>query len=292
MQLIKVNHSTHKRYYISKYQNIPIKFPFKNGVLDIETQNIIVDKIEQEFTNIDDTIETFIDIRRKINGYKKSFLVNAYLGKLYEHKVDWKKIGDYVDLFSGHAFKKSEYTKTGLRLFQIANVTFGETMWEKIAYLPENYDQKHPELLLKEGDILMALNRPLLNHVLKIAILNKSDVPSILYQRVGRFDFNDDKTIDKKYFFYYLQSPIFVQELEKTLQGVNIPFINKSKLLNFKFPYVNYEVQERISQDIESKFSVLDKFNETINLSLMKTSTLKKSILKSAFEGKLVKTDG
>jgi type I restriction enzyme S subunit len=42
---------------------------------------------------------------------------------------------------------------------------------------------------------------------------------------------------------------------------------------------------------IESKFSVIDKVEETVNQSLIKAEKLRKSILKSAFEGRLVKIE-
>jgi len=74
------------------------------------------------------------------------------------------------------------------------------------------------------------------------------------------------------------------------LQGVNIPFVNKSKLMEFDYPNVkSIKIQQQIVQSIESKFSVIDKVEEIINSSLDKAEQLKKSILKSAFEGRLVK---
>jgi restriction endonuclease S subunit len=49
------------------------------------------------------------------------------------------------------------------------------------------------------------------------------------------------------------------------------------------------ESQQKIVQEIESHFSVIDKLQEVIESSLNKTEKLRKSILKSAFEEELVK---
>jgi len=138
------------------------------------------------------------------------------------------KLGDVIDLQSGIAFKKSEYSKNGIRLFQIANVSFNYIKWDEIEHLPESYASKYPELLLVPGDIVMALNRPLLNDKLKISKIKISDTPAILYQRVGRFKFLNGE--DRTYFLYFLQSPIFIKWLKEQLQGVNIPFINKRNI--------------------------------------------------------------
>src|SRR3989339_542203 len=261
------------------------RIPLPNPSL--EEQQQVVDEIEKQLTRLDASVKDLKSVRNKIKLYKDSILKFAYEGKLTDSIIEWKSIEDFIDMSSGVAFKKSEYSDSGVRLFQIANVTFGKTTWEEVAYLPEDYLVKYPHLSLKKGDILMALNRPLLNHILKIAILESKDVPSILYQRVGRFEFI--KPINKKYFFYYMRSPFLLQDLEKTLQGVNIPFINKSKLMKFRFPICSTENQERIVNEIETRFSIIDKLEQTIDSSLLKTEQLRKSILKSAFEGNLVK---
>ena len=61
-----------------------------------------------------------------------------------------------------------------------------------------------------------------------------------------------------------------------------------SKTINITYPGVLSE-QEQIVQEIESRFSVIDKLEQSVDSALIKTEQLRKSILKSAFEGKLVK---
>jgi len=61
---------------------------------------------------------------------------------------------------------------------------------------------------------------------------------------------------------------------------------------NFKIPVPKVQEQTQIVSEIESRFSVIDKLEETVDNSLLKAEQLRKSILKSAFEGKLVKYDG
>ena len=201
---------------------------------------------------------------------------------------DWKwiKLGEVVDMQSGVAFKKAEYSKEGVRLFQIANVSFNYTKWEDVEHLPIGYLESHNHLLLKKGDIVLALNRPMLNNQLKIAELKQSDVPAILYQRVGRFTFAN--SLNKRYFLYYFQSPIFLKWLGEQLQGVNIPFINKSKLLSYnRFPLPPFETQQLIVSKIEELFSELDKGIEDLKLAQQQLKTYRQCVLKYAFEGKL-----
>jgi hypothetical protein len=48
------------------------------------------------------------------------------------------------------------------------------------------------------------------------------------------------------------------------------------------------EEQQHIVSELESKFTICDKIEETIRQSLQQAETLRQSILKKAFEGKLV----
>ena len=98
------------------------------------------------------------------------------------------KLGEICAITSGHGFKFNEYSNDGVKLLRINNVTFGQIIWDQIAFLPENYIRDYPKLVLNEGDFLIALNRPILGGRLKIGIMKKTDSPAILYQRVGRID--------------------------------------------------------------------------------------------------------
>ncbi|HEY5125601.1 MAG TPA: hypothetical protein VIK14_17880 [Ignavibacteria bacterium] len=51
----------------------------------------------------------------------------------------------------------------------------------------------------------------------------------------------------------------------------------------------NIVEQQQIVQEIESRLSIADEVEKTTNQSLQKSESLKQSILKKAFEGKLIK---
>ena len=51
---------------------------------------------------------------------------------------------------------------------------------------------------------------------------------------------------------------------------------------------LNLTEQKQIVQEIETRLSVCDKLNESIDQSLEKAQALRQSILKKAFEGKLL----
>ena len=113
------------------------------------------------------------------SGYKKTDI------GIIPDDWDAEEFGKYLDIYSGFGFKKSEYVSQGIKLLRIDNVSYGFISWESIAYLPISYLTKFPKLKLNGGDILLALNRPITNKKLKIAMLPEKDAPCILYQRVA-----------------------------------------------------------------------------------------------------------
>jgi type I restriction enzyme S subunit len=76
-----------------------------------------------------------------------------------------------------------------------------------------------------------------------------------------------------------------IESKAKSTSGVNN--INSNELKSLIIPFCSCAEQKQIVQEIESRLSVADKLEETINNSLQQAEALRQSILKKAFEGKL-----
>jgi type I restriction enzyme S subunit len=155
-----------------------------------------------------------------------------------EIPVDWKtlKLGDIISIPSGKGFKKKEYTDDGVRLLRINNVSFGRIIWEDIAFLPNHYLDEHADLVLQEGDILLALNRPILGNKVKVGRLKDSDAPSILYQRVGRIRIKNEQWTKPGYLYALFQTDWFYKTLRSLLRGTDQPYVNPTELLRIDVP--------------------------------------------------------
>ena len=71
-------------------------------------------------------------------------------------------------------------------------------------------------------------------------------------------------------------------------QTTNLASINLTKLSAFPVPLPPLAEQRRIVAEVERRLSVCDKMEATITESLQKAESLRQSILKKAFEGKLL----
>ena len=95
--------------------------------------------------------------------------------------------------------------------------------------------------------------------------------------------------IDGRYLNHYLNShPAKVYGSYVKTDGVNQSNINGEKLSNYPIPICSLKEQNQIVQEIEFRLSVCDKVEESIAESLEKATALRQTILKKAFEGKLL----
>jgi type I restriction enzyme S subunit len=90
------------------------------------------------------------------------------------------------------------------------------------------------------------------------------------------------------YLFYYLSSAIVKQILTGNATGTTMMNLNKKIVSNIPIPVPHMEEQHKIVQEIESRLSVCDKIEQNIAEALEKSEALRQSILKKAFEGKLL----
>lgn len=196
---------------------------------------------------------------------------------------DWEVVefGDNLDIFAGYGFKKSEYCTFGIKLLRIDNVSYGFISWDTIAYLPRDYLKKYPKLILKEGDILLALNRPITNDKLKIAILPDKDAPCILYQRVGKIEQKNDRT-DRMYLFYILNKYI-KKFVEESSVGSDQPFISTVRLKKYKIPFPSDpKEQEAIAEVLYDTDNFIQKLEKLIK----KKKDIKKGVMQELLTGK------
>lgn len=104
--------------------------------------------------------------------------------------------------------------------------------------------------------------------------------------------FNVNENIDKKYVRYCITSHRFVNYANKNATGSTIKNVSLKAMREFEIPLPpTLNEQQRIVSEIESRLSVCDKIEESITAALQQAEALRQSILKKAFEGKLVPQD-
>ena len=94
--------------------------------------------------------------------------------------------------------------------------------------------------------------------------------------------------MSSKFALYYSLSPVIKKEIKRYTVETTQANIGIASIEVFVFPLCSLEEQTQIVAEIESRLSVCDKVEQSLSDSLSKAEALRQSILKKAFEGKLL----
>lgn len=100
-----------------------------------------------------------------------------------------------------------------------------------------------------------------------------------------------DRDVNLKLFTYYLLSPAGQQELFKHMKATAQPSLSMGTIRDIDFPIPSVAEQKVILEQIESYFSIADATEKIVDDGLKQAERLRQSILKKAFEGRLVHQD-
>lgn len=256
----------------------------------LSEQQEIVAKIEELLSELDQGKKQLETARQQLKVYRQAVLKWAFEGKFTNPEIkegelpeDWKlkKLGE-VAKFIDYRGKTPVKTSFGIPLITAKNVKMGFINEEPREFIAEtNYDSWMTRGFPKKGDILFTTEAPLGN----VAQL-KTDSKIALAQRM--ITFQSFNFLINSFLKYSLMSPQFQELLNSKGTGTTVKGIKAAVLKQLEIPIPPLEEQKQIVQEIESRLSVCDNVEETIAQSLQQAETLRQSILKQAFEGKLV----
>ena len=96
------------------------------------------------------------------------------------------------------------------------------------------------------------------------------------------------KELKSEFLKYFIQSPFGSKAILNSMTGTAIKRIVLRKIKDSEIVLPLIEEQHKIVQEVESRLSVADKMEESITQSLQQAEALRQSILKKAFEGRLI----
>jgi len=97
--------------------------------------------------------------------------------------------------------------------------------------------------------------------------------------------------MDAEYIYKFFQSPVYWNQIRESESGIGQPNVNAEKLSNLIFPIPSISEQIEIVSEINKHTSIIDKLESVVANSIKESKRLRQSILKQAFEGKLVEQD-
>lgn len=218
----------------------------------------------------------------KIQSQEAAALKSKALEALFADIRNWEPIGSAAKLQSGFAFKSDTFKTAGVRLLRNANILPGRVYWDDAVCLSEEDSKKHQSYVLKDGDVLISLDRPIISSGIKVARVGSDDLPALLVQRVGRF-LIDPYKLDANYLYACLQTDIFISEISGHDQSLGVPHISPSQVESVEIPLPDVAVQRELSKRVNEVTSLWQTAAAAIQVQLNDLSRLPKAILAEAF---------
>ena len=297
MQIIQFDHSTHKRYWIQQYSKIKIEIP------PLYEQERIVARIEELFSQLDSGVETLQKTKQQLAVYRQAVLKEAFEGRLTAHfeldcdlnwanKSEWDELptlpsswryialSELGDLGRG---KSKHRPRNDPKLFADGQYPFIQTGDVKAATkFITNYSKKYGEYGLQQSKLWPkgTLCITIAANIAETAFLG---IDACFPDSVVGFISNEH--VLPEYVRYFIDSQKL--RLWAFAPATAQKNINLDTLETLIVPYCSIEEQVNVISCIESRLSVCDSIEQTIDTALQQAEAIRQSILKQAFEGEL-----
>jgi len=137
-------------------------------------------------------------------------------------------VGDVARVQAGFAFKSAWFRDAGVRLLRGVNVAPQRTRWDDVVFVEPARAREYSRYGLSAGDIVIAMDRPVIAEGLKVCIVGAEALPCLLVQRVGRLIVGE--RILGEYLYLYLQSRKFIAHLEARSTGTQLPHVSAADI--------------------------------------------------------------
>jgi type I restriction enzyme S subunit len=192
---------------------------------------------------------------------------------------DWDIVysGQVIKYFGGNAFNSDDSCASGIKWLKIANVGIENTKWDDASFLPKEFINTFKKYLLKEGDVVMALTRPILDNKLKVAQIKEVDIPCLLNQRVAKLITKQD--LDIKFAYYLVQMPYFINRMNVSMAGTDPPNLGSGDLEKIKISLAPLPEQRAISHILGLMDSAINQNNQLIAQKELRKKWLMQNLL-------------
>lgn len=266
------------------------KLPFI--ISPLAEQKIIADKLDDLLVRVESIKIRLENIPEILKKFRQSVLSAAVSGKLTE---EWRRgntfvtvqgvLGSYVSIDIGHAFKSKDFTATGVKLLRGQNIEPGALKWNDTKFYSKEILNDFSHLVINVGDIILAMDRPIISTGLKLARATENDLPCVLVQRVARF--KDSINICQDFLFILLSDPSFANYIQPNQTGSDIPHISGKQILSYNVKIPKIDEQLEIVRRVEDIFNYIENIKKQANNALLRVNNLTQSILAKAFRGEL-----
>ena len=247
-------------------------------------QERIVARIEELFSQLDAGVETLKKTKAQLAVYRQAVITEAFSVENNTPNVCLSDIAQIIGgITKGRDLSGTETIE--LPYLRVANVQNGYLDLSEIKTIKLRVDEKE-RYLLKPGDVLYTEGGD--RDKLGRGTVWRGEIKDCVHQNhVFKARVDQSKAIPEYVAFWSMSTPARNYFYQKGKQSVNLASINKTVLSALTLPLPALEKQREIITHIESRLSVCDSIEQTVDTALQQAEAMRQSILTQAFGGAL-----
>jgi type I restriction enzyme, S subunit len=260
----------------------------------LNEQKQIVSKIKELFLELDNVKDTLQKVKLQLVQYRQQFLSFSLEERNTNNstKLETKYLKELIVKIIDHRGitpKKlgGDWSKKGIPVLSAKNIkNYKISRRDQIRFIPNEMAKRWMPENIERGDILMTSEGATLG---ELALL-REETKFCLGQRLFGIRVNSD-ILNSDFLYYYLISKKGQHEIFSRATGTTVAGLRQTALLKILIMFPPVLRQKIIILKIKKEFSLINNTESIINTMLKQLDTLRSSILKQAFEGKLVPQD-
>ena len=260
---------------VSKSDLLKIEMPLPS----LKEQTDTVTRIEELFSELDKGVETLQTIKQQLAVYRQAVLKEAFEG-INSTKYMVKDV--CKDIKVGIVIKPSQYytdAQQGIKAFRSANVKEFHINNSDWVYLSQAGHSINSRSVVHTDDIL----------IVRSGYPGTSCVVTEQFDGCNAIDIliavPNKEIVLPQFLCAYTNSPFGKAFVSEKKRGVAQKHFNVSGYSKMMLPVPDLNKQREIVQEIESRLSVCDSIEQTVDTALSQAEAMRQSILKKAFEG-------
>jgi type I restriction enzyme, S subunit len=279
------DHLDHIPRLVEKYKQAVLAAAFRGDLTrDWRAENPSAAWSSHELEVLNDQRQSYLRTRRGSRLHS-----NGQVGAPLPDRWFSAQLSDVGTLQVGYAYKSKWYAADGVRLLRGANVAPGNVSWEDEVKLPHDIAADYADYRLDAGDIVIAMDRPIISTGLKVARISNEDAGCLLVQRVARYAASE--LVDRDYVWHLINSQHFIDHAVTQATGSDLPHISSNDILTTPVPLPCLSEQREIARRIGTALSWIDRLASEATSARRLIDRLDQAVLAKAFRGELVPQD-
>ncbi|MFI8362417.1 restriction endonuclease subunit S [Streptomyces sp. NPDC085612] len=276
--------------------NLEVARDVQLPVPPLEEQSRIVDFLDAETARIDRLVHAR-EAQISLLGQRLAQLVDGVVAGEREvidsigtradsDNWDHGKISRFCEVIPGYAFPSSAFVTdgSGIRLLRGTNVGVGNLVWEDVVSWDATTHPVPERFHLRTGDLVLGMDRPWISSGMRIALIDESEVPAFLLQRVACLR-SKSPNISMHFIHWVLRSTQFRLGVESEMTGVSVPHLSGEQIGSFTFSLPTFDEQTRLAASLEHHDSSTRRLKAAMNKQVSLLTERRQALITAAVTG-------